>query len=233
MRTLARWVARLYPEAWRLRYGVELEALLEDVGPGAGDLWDLARGALFMQMTNVSFWKIVAGCAVAGTLAAGIVASTLPDRYVSTAVIRIRRSSARRADSAHAFTTVCPQPDLANLDHHVDLETGPLAFRDIARIRRRRRSGPLRRDQSTEPRGQPAVRQRRGSHRSARPRIAARAARQSKSRESHDQRPFDGDAGRFAVRGDLVDRATNGAGASYESAASRPRAWLSASPSPS
>ena len=27
-----------------------------------------------MQMTNVSFWKIVAGCAVAGTLAAGIVA---------------------------------------------------------------------------------------------------------------------------------------------------------------
>ena len=37
MRTLARWVARLYPEAWRSRYGVELEALLEDVGPGAGD----------------------------------------------------------------------------------------------------------------------------------------------------------------------------------------------------
>ena len=72
MKTLARWVARLYPAAWRARYAVELEALLEDVGPGAGDLWDIARGALFMQMTSVSFWKIVAGCAVAGTLAAGI-----------------------------------------------------------------------------------------------------------------------------------------------------------------
>ena len=89
MKTLARWVARLYPAAWRARYAVELEALLEDVGPGAGDLWDIARGALSMQMTSVSFWKIVAGCAVAGTLAAGIVATTLPDRYVSTAVIRI------------------------------------------------------------------------------------------------------------------------------------------------
>jgi uncharacterized protein involved in exopolysaccharide biosynthesis len=80
---------RLYPEAWRGRYAVELEALLEDVGPGAGDLWDITRGALSMQMTSVSFWKIVAGCAVAGTLAAGIISATLPNRYVSTAVIRV------------------------------------------------------------------------------------------------------------------------------------------------
>jgi LPS O-antigen subunit length determinant protein (WzzB/FepE family) len=89
MKTLAWWVARLYPEAWRARYAEELEALLDDVGPGAGDLWDIARGALFMQMTSISFWKIVAGCAVAGALAAGIVAATLPNRYVSTAVLRI------------------------------------------------------------------------------------------------------------------------------------------------
>jgi capsular polysaccharide biosynthesis protein len=89
MKTLARWVARLYPEAWRARYAEELEALLEDVGPGAGDLWDIALGALFMQMTSISFWKIVAGCAVAGALAAGFVAATLPNRYVSTAVLRI------------------------------------------------------------------------------------------------------------------------------------------------
>ena len=82
-------MARLYPEAWRARYAEELEALLEDVGPGAGDLWDIARGALFMQITSLSFWKIVAACAAAGTVAAGIVATTLPNRYVSTAVIRI------------------------------------------------------------------------------------------------------------------------------------------------
>jgi LPS O-antigen subunit length determinant protein (WzzB/FepE family) len=100
MKTLARWVARLYPAAWRARYAVELEALLEDVGPRAGDLWDIARGALFMQMTSVSFWKIVAGCAVAGALAAGIVSATLPDRYVSTAVIRIKPAPQTAASGA-------------------------------------------------------------------------------------------------------------------------------------
>jgi uncharacterized protein involved in exopolysaccharide biosynthesis len=89
MKTLAQWAARLYPQAWRARYAEEFEALLEDAGPGAGDLWDIARGALFMQMTSISFWKIVAGCAVGGALAAGIVATILPNRYVSTAVLRI------------------------------------------------------------------------------------------------------------------------------------------------
>ncbi len=92
MKTLASLVVRLYPKAWRARYAVELEALLEDMGPGAGDLWDIARGALFMQMTNINFWKIVVCCALAGALAAGIVSATLPNRYVSTAVIRINAS---------------------------------------------------------------------------------------------------------------------------------------------
>jgi len=66
-----------------------MEALLEDVGPGGDDLWDIVRGALFMQMTSVSFWKIVVGCTLAGVLAAGIWSATLPKRYVSTAVMRI------------------------------------------------------------------------------------------------------------------------------------------------
>jgi uncharacterized protein involved in exopolysaccharide biosynthesis len=90
MRSLVRWAAWLYPAAWRARYGVEMEALLEDVGPGGGDLWDIVRGALFMQMTSLSFWKILAGCTLAGVLAAGVWSAVLPKRYVSTAVIRIR-----------------------------------------------------------------------------------------------------------------------------------------------
>ena len=89
MKRLAWWAARLYPAAWRARYGAEMDALLEDVGPGGGDLWDIVRGALFMQMTNLSFWKILAGCTLAGVLAAGIWSVTLPTRYVSTAVMRI------------------------------------------------------------------------------------------------------------------------------------------------
>jgi uncharacterized protein involved in exopolysaccharide biosynthesis len=89
MRSLARWAARLYPAAWRARYGVEMEALLEDVGPGWRDLWDIVRGAVFMQITSLSFWKILAGCTLAGVLAAGIWSATIPKRYVSTAVVRI------------------------------------------------------------------------------------------------------------------------------------------------
>ncbi len=108
MKVLARWVVRLYPEAWRARYAEEFEALLEDVGPGAGDLWDIARGALYMQMTSITFWKIVASFAVAGALAAGIVAVTLPDRYVSTAVIRVKPApqTPTGADALHALQQV-------------------------------------------------------------------------------------------------------------------------------
>lgn len=89
MRRLVRWAARLYPAAWRARYGVEMEALLEDARPRGGDMWDVLRGALFMQMTSLSFWKILAGCTLSGVLAAGIWSATLPNRYVSTAVVRI------------------------------------------------------------------------------------------------------------------------------------------------
>jgi hypothetical protein len=89
MKRLARWAARLYPAGWRARYGVEMEALLEDVGPGSGDLWDIVRGALFMRVTSLSFWKILAGCTLAGLLAAGVWTAILPQRYVSKAVLRI------------------------------------------------------------------------------------------------------------------------------------------------
>jgi len=91
MKTLVRWAARLYPAAWRERYALEFEALLEDVRPRGHDLWDLLRGALLMHIRTVSFTflKIVAGCTLATALVAGIWSSMLPNRYVSTAVMRI------------------------------------------------------------------------------------------------------------------------------------------------
>ena len=52
MKTLMGWAVRLYPAAWRERYGAEFEALLEDVGPSGGDLWNVVRGAMAMQMTT-------------------------------------------------------------------------------------------------------------------------------------------------------------------------------------
>ena len=43
---LARACLRLYPSAWRDRYGDELLALFDDAGGGLGDLVDLALGGL-------------------------------------------------------------------------------------------------------------------------------------------------------------------------------------------
>ena len=46
MRTLIRWAARLYPATWRNRYAAEFDALLEDVSPSLGDLFDVLADVL-------------------------------------------------------------------------------------------------------------------------------------------------------------------------------------------
>jgi uncharacterized protein involved in exopolysaccharide biosynthesis len=89
MRQLIRWTARLYPAPWRERYGEELDALVEDIQPQWGDLFNVMLGALRMQMTTWNSLKLVAAAALAGALVAGVFAFRTPDRYVSTAVMRI------------------------------------------------------------------------------------------------------------------------------------------------
>jgi hypothetical protein len=46
MRALIRSAARLYPKAWRDRYGAEFDALLEDMSPSFGDVWDVLRNVV-------------------------------------------------------------------------------------------------------------------------------------------------------------------------------------------
>ncbi len=47
MKALLRWAARMYPAAWRERYGVEFDALLDDMSPTFADLcnvvWNVLR----------------------------------------------------------------------------------------------------------------------------------------------------------------------------------------------
>ena len=91
MTTLVRWAARLYPAAWRERYALEFEALLEDVGPGGRDLWDLLRGALLMHLRTVSltFLKIVARMHAGRRAGGRNLVLRASEWYVSTAVMRI------------------------------------------------------------------------------------------------------------------------------------------------
>jgi uncharacterized protein involved in exopolysaccharide biosynthesis len=90
---MRRWIwraANLYPQVWRERYGVEFEALLEDIKPGWRELTDILRGALTMQMTNATtYLKLAGGLAMAGAIAATAVSFTVPGRYVSSAVIQM------------------------------------------------------------------------------------------------------------------------------------------------
>jgi hypothetical protein len=89
IRMLLRTAAGLYPAPWRERYGAEFEALLEEVRPAGRDVWDILRGALIMQMTAWNFGKVTVGCGLAGLIVAGALAYTMPEYYVSMAVMRI------------------------------------------------------------------------------------------------------------------------------------------------
>ena len=128
MRTMVRWAARLYPAAWRARYAVEFEALLEDVGPRVGDLWDIVREALCMQFVSLNFLKIVAGCTLATALAAGIWSSMLPGRYVSTAVMRISLPSTQTGSGSDI------DRKLAALRHLQALQQGALSRSSLSSL---------------------------------------------------------------------------------------------------
>ena len=93
MRRLIWFVSRLYPAAWRARYGVEFQALVEDVSPGFGDIFDILRGALQMQLAGWNFWKVAAVFGLAGTLAGAVLSFALPKNYISTAVMRLTSNS--------------------------------------------------------------------------------------------------------------------------------------------
>jgi hypothetical protein len=89
MRRVLRSFVALYPRAWRDRYRAEFEALLEDISPTWRMLFDVLAGAIKMQLKTLNAWKIVAACAVAGVLVAAGYSLTVPNRYVSTAIVRL------------------------------------------------------------------------------------------------------------------------------------------------
>jgi LPS O-antigen subunit length determinant protein (WzzB/FepE family) len=89
----------LYPPAWRNRYGAEFCALLEDVGPGWRDFWDVLRGALAMQMNLVwSFRNVIVVCGLAGAMVAAIGAFQMDNRYVSDAVLKLTAAAGAKVD---------------------------------------------------------------------------------------------------------------------------------------
>jgi len=101
MKRLAILIARLYPSAWRRRYGQELEALIEDLKPGPTSLLDILKGALTMQIKSNGL-KIalfgIAGAAIATSWLA------MNDYYVCSAVLRVRDADAAFASVQSALS---------------------------------------------------------------------------------------------------------------------------------
>ncbi len=100
---IARWLLWLYPRAWRKRYGVELAALVEDSGVSARGLLDLIRGALVERGRSMMGFGVIAGVrrepwvlspVVLGLVVAGAIAFSIPDQYISQAVLRLSASAA-------------------------------------------------------------------------------------------------------------------------------------------
>jgi hypothetical protein len=104
MRRLAWWASRLYPAAWRERYGAEFDALLEDAALQSGDVWDVLWGALTMRMTRSNLVTTTVGLAVLGGLIAGVATLGSFAGYTSTGTLR-----AQLEDRNPAAATVAVQ----------------------------------------------------------------------------------------------------------------------------
>lgn len=89
MTSILQFLSLLYPAQWRARYGVELQAFLEQLDPRPGDLFDLLFGAIRMQMKEWSYLKFAAAFSVAGLLAGTLLQFTTPDQYLSRALISV------------------------------------------------------------------------------------------------------------------------------------------------
>jgi hypothetical protein len=85
---LRRVLVRLYPRAWRDRYGAEFTALLEDSGGGWRFTLDVLWRGIAMRMRSSNL-RLPAMFGLAGLLVATGIAFRLPVQYRASAVARI------------------------------------------------------------------------------------------------------------------------------------------------
>jgi hypothetical protein len=100
MNRLIRFLVRLYPAMWRLRYKAEFGALLEDVDPTWRTALDVLEGGLTMQLKMFTGWKIVSLTALLGIIGGLVVSHETLDEYASSAVIKIQLAQSSKEASA-------------------------------------------------------------------------------------------------------------------------------------
>jgi hypothetical protein len=88
----ARFVTRIYPAAWRQRYGDEFEALLEDKPLTLSSLFDLIKGATKMHFSVPTFPKLALLLSVTGMLAGLGISHLFVSMYVSEATMTLTQT---------------------------------------------------------------------------------------------------------------------------------------------
>ena len=99
---------RLYPPAWRARYGAEFEVFLEDVGLSWHDFWNVLWGALSMRVSSLNVWKLAAAGVAAAALVAGIAEAAWPGRYQAATVLRLNRTGWAKPHTATELRSRLP-----------------------------------------------------------------------------------------------------------------------------
>ena len=83
MKRIAKLLAKIYPAAWRERYGDEFQGLIEDKALRMRDLFDVLRGGLKMQLTSRWFFRVALPCALVGVVVALLIFFSTPRLYSS------------------------------------------------------------------------------------------------------------------------------------------------------
>jgi len=130
---MRRWLkaaTRLYPRAWRNRYGAEFDALLDDVQPRWLDVADVLIGALIMRVKEMrEFWKVAAAIAVTSCVTAIGSWFFAPQEYQSEAVLHVTETQAPpfpiTDEVAYRWQTVTSRSNLAGIIQRSDINLYP------------------------------------------------------------------------------------------------------------
>ncbi len=88
MKLLLRAAARLYPRAWRNRYGAEFDALIDELTPRWRDLFNVVVGALTMQISRLALFPVA--IAIAGAIVGVAVSLAMPPVYASSSWVLVQ-----------------------------------------------------------------------------------------------------------------------------------------------
>lgn len=105
MKLLLRAAARLYPRAWRDRYGEEFDALIDDLTPRWRHVFNIVVGAFIMQISR--FALIPAAMAVAGAVVAAAISLAMPPIYASSfrVLVQVPGTAADDSERGHRIRT--------------------------------------------------------------------------------------------------------------------------------